>query len=428
MAEGSDAGAQLLLKAAARCGPADVSLVRTLLEKDPLLVHTARDAANHNRSPLHFACAAGSLEVVKLLLDNGAQWNVVDDVYISAGDLARDNGHDELYEFMVTRGVETEFLIRVLEDHDMEDADEEGEGEQADVDAEDVVDQEAAEADSSDAPKKDEDEFTLPNPIFVNGKAVQPPSKPGTGTDLDTYLSKEVKYEDEHGRLLDANGNAIEMEWERIIMDKHAEVVAPVPGLSVVNVGFGMGMVDEALHKREPRLHTICEAHPVVLERIKKTPWISELPADRIRILFGKWQDTLAEDLEPFDGIFFDTFSEQYDNSLLPLHRDYLPRLLRRPDPSKPGDRGGIYSFFNGLGSGNKFFHDVACRIAELDLEEFGFETEWVTWDFAGPDGETARALGKDEGDKVWQGIRYDYWRLGNKYRCPIVRWKAASG
>jgi hypothetical protein len=69
-------------------------------------------------------------------------------------------------------------------------------------------------------------------------------------------------------------------------------------------------------------------------------------------------------------------------------------------------------------------FHDVACRLAEIDLEEFGFETEWITWDFAGPEGETAAALGQEEGTNVWKDVRYDYWRLGNKYRCPVVRWK----
>jgi hypothetical protein len=221
----------LLLTACARAGPADLSLVKALLEKEPMLVHTAKDSVNANRSALHNACASGSMDIVKLLLENGAQWNIVDDGYIAAGDLARDAGHEELYSFLVERGVETELLIKVLEGHAM---DESEDGEEEEV--EEVEE-------GANGQVKDEDEYTLPNPLFVNGRPVQPPSKPGTGTDLDEYLSKPVSYEDEHGRLLDHNGNAIEMEWERILMEKHSEVVAPVPGLSVMNVGFGMGMV-----------------------------------------------------------------------------------------------------------------------------------------------------------------------------------------
>lgn len=172
-------------------------------------------------------------------------------------------------------------------------------------------------------------------------------------------------------------------------------------------VGFGMGMVDQALQDRKPCLHTICEAHPVVLARIAQTPFVQK-NKDNIRVLEGRWQDTLSQpDLEPFDGIFFDTFSEQYENSLVPFHRDYLPRILRKPDPKNPEDKGGIYSFFNGLASGNVFFHHVACKLAEIDLEEYGFETEWIDWEFGGPEGETKKALGEEEGKNVWKGVRW---------------------
>lgn len=231
--EPSSESAALLLKACARCAVADVSLAAAVLEKDPLLVHSAR--GERGRSPLHLACAAGCREMVDLLLDNGTPWNVVDDDYISAGDLARENGHAELYAFLVERGVQTEMLLKVLEQMDVdEDEEEELEADGAEVEAEAAEDGTAVLPEGTEATKTDE--FTLPNPTFVNGRLLQPRSKPGTGTDLDEYLAQDVKYEDDHGRLLDAQGNAIEMEWERIIMEKHAEVIAPEPGWVLSNI------------------------------------------------------------------------------------------------------------------------------------------------------------------------------------------------
>jgi hypothetical protein len=39
-------------------------------------------------------------------------------------------------------------------------------------------------------------------------------------------------------------------------------------GGDVLNVGFGMGLVDTAIQKRKPKSHTIVEAHPGVYEKM----------------------------------------------------------------------------------------------------------------------------------------------------------------
>ena len=36
----------------------------------------------------------------------------------------------------------------------------------------------------------------------------------------------------------------------------------------VLNVGFGLGLVDTAIQSNEPRSHTIIEAHPDVLHKV----------------------------------------------------------------------------------------------------------------------------------------------------------------
>lgn len=52
------------------------------------------------------------------------------------------------------------------------------------------------------------------------------------------------------------------MGWEAPIMEKTAKILCPKEGLSVLNIGFGLGLMDEALQKYKPAHHTIVEAHP----------------------------------------------------------------------------------------------------------------------------------------------------------------------
>lgn len=42
-------------------------------------------------------------------------------------------------------------------------------------------------------------------------------------------------------------------------------------GGDVLNVGFGLGLVDMAIQSKNPRSHTIIEAHPDVLRKVSHT-------------------------------------------------------------------------------------------------------------------------------------------------------------
>ena len=42
-------------------------------------------------------------------------------------------------------------------------------------------------------------------------------------------------------------------------------------GGDVLNVGFGLGLVDRAIQSNQPRSHTIVEAHPGVLRKVSST-------------------------------------------------------------------------------------------------------------------------------------------------------------
>lgn len=109
--------------------------------------------------------------------------------------------------------------------------------------------------------------------------------------------------------------------------------------------------------------------------------------------------------LPQFDGIFFDTYGEFYED--LRVFHEEVPCLL------KPG---GIYSFFNGLGaSTNAFFHTVYCRLVDMELKQFGIKTEYVAVDIDPSD------------TKIWAGVTRKYWVL-TQYNLPICLMEPKDG
>jgi type IV protein arginine methyltransferase len=67
------------------------------------------------------------------------------------------------------------------------------------------------------------------------------------------YLGQSVSYQG--GNLMDANGEAVMMEWEKPLMLAHANLICQSGG-DVLNVGFGLGLVDEAIQQCAPRGHS----------------------------------------------------------------------------------------------------------------------------------------------------------------------------
>jgi type IV protein arginine methyltransferase len=60
----------------------------------------------------------------------------------------------------------------------------------------------------------------------------------------EEYLQQKLEYRD--GKLLDANGEAVMMEWEKPLMLAHANLICQSGG-HVLNVGFGLGLIDDAI-------------------------------------------------------------------------------------------------------------------------------------------------------------------------------------
>jgi hypothetical protein len=96
---------------------------------------------------------------------------------------------------------------------------------------------------------------------------------------------------------MDSDSKAIMMAWEKPLMEAHAKAVCSGGG-HILNIGFGMGLVDTAIQQYNPAMHTIVEAHPEVYERMIRNGWGEK---DNVKIVFGRWQDVLSQ-LGTYDG------------------------------------------------------------------------------------------------------------------------------
>ncbi|KAL8287554.1 hypothetical protein RQP46_003412 [Phenoliferia psychrophenolica] len=301
---------------------------------------------------LHCAASVGSTDLIEFLLRSGnAVWSITDNLGLTAGDVAYSLNEAAAYEALLAEGVRSELIKAAMG------------------------------AVFGAAPEDDDDED---EEVGEDGE-----KKLSTASDNATFLkSKLVFVKDKTGQeiCLDVEGNGVMMGWEKGIMEKTAREMlvdfetrrgrsaADLEGddveLNVVNVGFGLGIMDTFLQEYRPTTHLIIEPHPDVLAHARSHGWYSK---PGVRFYEGTWQAYLA-DLEStkepyvaFDAVYFDTYSEHYAH----LHAffDALPNLLRGPDSK--------FSFFHGLGATSRSFYDVFTSVSELHLREIGLETKW---------------------------------------------------
>ncbi|KAI1502443.1 S-adenosyl-L-methionine-dependent methyltransferase [Biscogniauxia marginata] len=404
----------------------------------PLLAVPGRASVQEpttGETPLHAAiraCAPGNREkgegedeaaaeqaakaVVRELFLRGAIWNDVDSNDETPGCVAARLGLKELYAQCVDAGARAEMLFGLLDGYEELESNDGGDGDEGDKEDAD----EAGEAqESAPAETAAEDDIEI---LFDNTRAFQPPrSRPATLTATDddpdvkseAYLRSDLTYSD--GKLVDSSHNGVMMAWETSIM--RASVAALLPGLAaarrVLNIGFGMGIIDAMFAETQPSRHHIVEAHPAVLEHINNAPdskfskvWEAGSPSEgAYKVHAGKWQDVvpkLLEQGETFDAIYFDTFGEDY-GQLRMFFTEYVPALL---------EENGVFSFFNGLGADRKVCYDVYTKVVEMHLSDAGMDVDWQVLDV------NMNGL-EEEGKGEWQGVKRRYWTL-DKYWLPI--------
>ena len=207
-------------------------------------LHAAVSSLSATSSPSDVLAAS---ETVRLLLFNGAIWNDIDAADDTPGCIAFRAGPTSraVYELIVEAGVRAELLLARFAQLDSDDGDDDGD---------------------------DNDD----GPVDVN------PQK---------YLASKLDYADD--KLLDQDSNGVMMAWESEIMLKSVELLLPEDGAKkrrrVLNVGFGMGIVDTAFQRRidEDSEHYIVEAHPDVLDKMRKDGWMGR---KGVTVLEGRWQ------------------------------------------------------------------------------------------------------------------------------------------
>ncbi|KAJ5628699.1 Protein arginine N-methyltransferase 2 [Penicillium lividum] len=325
------------------------------------------------------------IETVKFLLQEGAIWNDLDNNDETPGCLARRIKAPELYELILDAGVRAEMLLSRLEGYEElfggDDEDENEEEEGAETDAKDEVEDETA-PELVDA--------SAENAAATSGELENPEvSNPG-------YLDSSLHITND--RILDADQNGVMMGWESSIMKSSAQKLLPRPGMKVLNVGHGMGIVDGFFQEQSPASHHIIEAHPDVVAEMKRRGWDSK---PGVVIHEGRWQDILPDLVgagETFDAIYYDTFAESY-NDFREFFSEQVIGLLEQE---------GKWGFFNGMGADRQISYDVYQKVAEMDLFEAGFDIEWE--DVPVP-----------KLDNEWEGVRRAYWVVDN-YRLPLCR------
>lgn len=204
---------------------------------------------------------------------------------------------------------------------------------------------------------------------------------------MNNYKTREIHYTDD-GRLMDGD-LAIMMAWEKPVMEFQASHVCRNGG-NVLNVGFGMGFIDDAIQKHDINSHHIIEIHPTVQQEMIKRGWDKK---PNVTLHFGDWRDFLNV-LPKFDGIYIDTWDE-----LILDFASYSHNIL------KPG---GVLSWFNNP----KDDHDkdgISDEMLEILLPKFNVRVESM---FIPEIDSPKRQTGKDD---------FAYWWQKDKiYHSPI--------
>lgn len=376
--------------------------------------HEIEEEPKSATTPMHLICEniplnldpeqeSVILKMMEELWLNGAGWCLMNDKDETPGCILLRRGlHGSKYwDSCVDSGVRAEVLLRKLNDPNIEFLDSNDSDNDQIVGEEEEIPalvEESEEIQRVEEPKESEEMKEVEE--MYNGPAGA----------TDTYLKTELEYKD--GALVTKEGaDGVMMQWEDKLMkmgcDSMFRTIEDIEDVNMLNIGFGMGIIDTMIQERNPTKHYICEAHPDVLKKMKQDGWYEK---PNVVILEGKWQETLPDLLTKgvfFDGIYYDTFSEHYEDMVEDLF-DLIVGLLKSS---------GTFSFFNGLGADRLICYEVYKKVVDLDLSNYGLSIKYT--ETKAP--VTTLEINDDKVDSVWKDIKRAYWR------CPVYYHPEAS-
>ena len=287
---------------------------------------TVNSESHHDESWVNRDEIGRAERTLKLLFENGAVWNDLDGRQETPGCLARRLGLKSLYDIVVDAGVRTELLFMRLDEYaPIPDSDSDAADDPRDLGS---MDHETADVD---------DVSTAAEAELENAN----------------YLASALDITQD--RVLDASANGVMMSWESPIMRRTAELLLPHASCSVLNIGHGLGLVDDFLQNAGPVEHHIIEAHPAVLRHMRERGWY-EKPG--VTVHEGTWQEIvprLVQQGKTFDAVYFDTFAEDY-SAFKGFFSEHVIALLK-PE--------GRWSFFHGLGADRQVCYDVYTKVGQ---------------------------------------------------------------
>ncbi|TWU74477.1 Arginine N-methyltransferase 2 [Metarhizium rileyi] len=357
-------------------------------------------------------CVEEAKAVLQELFLSGAIWNDVDNNNETPGCVAHRLGRRALYEMCVDAGVRAELLFSLMDGYEELSSGSDGQENEDGDEANDMPGSEEApvghDRDATNTNTTDDKAHSTGPQRFV------PPDTKEKPVTSDEFLSSSLTYDS--SKLLDADLNGVMMSWETDIMSRSVSALLPDPeartGKRILNIGFGMGIIDGMFAQTKPSRHHIIEAHPSVLQHLSRPDakfgksWEnSGAQEGAYKVWAGKWQEVvprLLEQGEVYDAIYFDTFGEDY-SQLRMFFLEYIPGLM---------DQQGRFSFFNGLGADRQVCYDVYTKVVDMHGADAGLDVEWEVSDV---DMKELREDGKGE----WEGVRRRYWTL-DQYRLPV--------
>ncbi|EMG46320.1 hypothetical protein G210_3439 [Candida maltosa Xu316] len=353
-------------------------------------------------TPLHLLCTFVPVdakdeekeivsEMVEILFEYGAGWCFVDVNGDTPGCILIKRGLKDwkVYDQIVDAGVRAELLLRKVSEFDMEII-------------EDTDDLNHEEFENIPELVKEEPKEEVQQTKEEVDDAPDAPSQ-----NQQSYLNTKLEYTDD-ALITKDRKDGVMMSWETDIMKLGSETLFAKGSLiedneedseiNVLNIGFGMGIIDGMIQQKSPTTHYICEAHPDVLKKMKQDGWYDK---PNVVVLEGRWQDRLDELLSNgkvfFNGIYYDTFSEHYSD-MLELF-DYVVGLLKSH---------GVFSFFNGLGADRQVIYEVYKKLVEIDLGNYGLNCQFEAIDIP-------KEMLQDNQDRsVWDNVKRSYWS------CPV--------